>query len=136
MTTPDARTPTTPHITPHTPLPTSHFPLPRCIIRSTFLGAIKEAYDSDPSLSNLLLAPYFVELVGRCQAGWRAVVSQAALLGVPTPAFSTALSFFDGYRTARLPANLLQARADAPEAAARAAHCRRSHPGASSAARA
>ena len=76
MTTPDARTPTTPHITPHTPLPS-------CIIRSTFLGAIKEAYDADPSLSNLLLAPYFVELVGRCQAGWRAVVSQAALLGVP-----------------------------------------------------
>ena len=107
-----------------------------CIIRSTFLGAIKEAYDSDPSLSNLLLAPYFVELVGRCQAGWRAVVSQAALLGVPTPAFSTALSFFDGYRTARLPANLLQARADAAEPPARAAHCRRSHPDASSAARA
>ena len=109
-----------------------------CIIRSTFLGAIKEAYDSDPSLSNLLLAPYFVELVGRCQAGWRAVVSQAALLGVPTPAFSTALSFFDGYRTARLPANLLQARADAAEPPARAARpCRpRSHPGSSSAARA
>ena len=135
MTAPDARTPTLPpHHSSHTITP--HTPLPRCIIRSTFLGAIKEAYDSDPSLSNLLLAPYFVELVGRCQAGWRAVVSQAALLGVPTPAFSTALSFFDGYRTARLPANLLQARADAAEPPARAAHCRRSHPDASSTARA
>ena len=83
-----------------------------CIIRSAFLGKIKEAFDVDPSLPNLLLAPYFMQTIQKCQAAWRQVVSQAALLGVPTPAFSTALSFFDGYRCARLPANLLQAQRD------------------------
>ena len=83
-----------------------------CIIRSAFLGKIKEAYDADPELPNLLLAPYFVETIKKCESAWRQVVSQGALLGVPTPAFSTALSFFDGYRCARLPANLLQAQRD------------------------
>jgi len=83
-----------------------------CIIRSAFLGKIKEAYEADPELPNLLLAPYFVETVQKCESAWRQVVSQGALLGVPTPAFSTALSFFDGYRCARLPANLLQAQRD------------------------
>ena len=83
-----------------------------CIIRSTFLGAIKEAFDADPDLPNLLLAPYFVECIKKCEASWRQVVSQAALIGLPTPAFSTALAFFDGYRCKRLPANLLQAQRD------------------------
>ena len=83
-----------------------------CIIRSAFLGKIKEAYEADPELPNLLLAPYFVETIQKCESAWRQVVSQGALLGVPTPAFSTALSFFDGYRCARLPANLLQAQRD------------------------
>ena len=77
-----------------------------------WLGKIKEAYDADPELPNLLLAPYFVETIKKCESAWRQVVSQGALLGVPTPAFSTALSFFDGYRCARLPANLLQAQRD------------------------
>ena len=58
----------------------SHTPLPSCIIRSTFLGAIKEAFDADPDLPNLLLAPYFVECIKKCEASWRQVVSQAALL--------------------------------------------------------
>ena len=84
----------------------------RCIIRSVFLGKIKEAYDADPDLQNLLLAPYFVEAVKRCQTGWRRVVAEGARLGIPTPAFSTALAFYDGFRTARLPANLLQAQRD------------------------
>jgi len=83
-----------------------------CIIRSAFLGKIKEAYEVDPELPNLLLAPYFVQTIQKCESAWRQVVSQAALLGVPTPAFSTALAFFDGYRCARLPANLLQAQRD------------------------
>merc|ERR1719345_333449 len=77
-----------------------------CIIRSAFLGKIKEAYEVNPELPNLLLAPYFVETIQKCESAWRQVVSQAALLGVPT------LSFFDGYRCARLPANLLQAQRD------------------------
>ena len=106
MTAPDARTPTIP------PHHSSHTPLPSCIIRSTFLGAIKEAFDADPDLPNLLLAPYFVECIKKCEASWRQVVSQAALIGLPTPAFSTALAFFDGYRCKRLPANLLQAQRD------------------------
>ena len=83
-----------------------------CIIRSVFLGKIKEAYDKDPHLENLLLAPYFVGAIKACEAAWRQVVSQAVLLGIPTPAFSTALAFYDGYRCARLPANLLQAQRD------------------------
>ncbi len=83
-----------------------------CIIRSVFLGRIKEAFDRDPGLSNLLLDPYFKEVMGRCQDSWRRTVVAAIQLGVPIPAFATALSFYDGYRTARLPANLLQAQRD------------------------
>jgi 6-phosphogluconate dehydrogenase len=83
-----------------------------CIIRSVFLGQIKEAYDKDPNLPNLLLAPYFTDLIKSCEAAWRKVVSQAVLLGIPTPTFATSLAFYDGYRCARLPANLLQAQRD------------------------
>ena len=83
-----------------------------CIIRSAFLGKIKEAFDRDADLPNLLLDPYFAAEVGAAQAGWRSVVARAAMLGVPVPAYSTALAFYDGYRSARLPANLLQAQRD------------------------
>ena len=83
-----------------------------CIIRSAFLGKIKEAFDRNAGLSNLLLDPYFTEVIGRCQPSWRRVVAKAVEAGVPVPAFTTALSFFDGYRCARLPANLLQAQRD------------------------
>lgn len=83
-----------------------------CIIRSAFLGKIKEAYDSNPSLENLLLSPYFTQHVVSTQAGWRRVVAQAVKAGIPTPAMSSALAFFDGYRHERLPANLLQAQRD------------------------
>jgi 6-phosphogluconate dehydrogenase len=83
-----------------------------CIIRSVFLGDIKKAFDNSPSLSNLLLDPYFKKLIDSCQPSWRRVVSKAVEVGVPIPAFTTALSFFDGYRSGRLPANLLQAQRD------------------------
>ena len=83
-----------------------------CIIRAVFLDRIKEAFDADPKLENLLLAPYFQEAVAQAQAGWRNVVATAAKLGVPTPAFSAALAYYDGYRRERLPANLLQAQRD------------------------
>ena len=83
-----------------------------CIIRSAFLGKIKEAFDNNPNLSNLLLDPYFKGLIERCQDSWRRVVAQAVKAGVPVPAFTTALAFFDGYRSERLPANLLQAQRD------------------------
>ncbi|SCA63020.1 6-phosphogluconate dehydrogenase, decarboxylating [Chlamydiales bacterium SCGC AG-110-P3] len=83
-----------------------------CIIRSSFLGRIKDAYDKDPGLTNLLLDGFFCDALKKADHGWRHVVSTAALWGVPVPCFSTALSFFDGYRTARLPANLLQAQRD------------------------
>ncbi len=83
-----------------------------CIIRSTFLGKIKEAYDKDPELSNLLLDPYFKALIESLVPAWRQVVANAALCGIPTPAFSSALSYFDGYTTDRLPANLLQGQRD------------------------
>jgi 6-phosphogluconate dehydrogenase len=83
-----------------------------CIIRSAFLGKIKEAFDRNPELSNLLLDSYFSSVIARCQESWRHVVSQAVLAGVPAPAFTTALSFYDGYRSERLPANLLQAQRD------------------------
>ncbi|MBO4717530.1 MAG: decarboxylating NADP(+)-dependent phosphogluconate dehydrogenase [Spirochaetales bacterium] len=83
-----------------------------CIIRSTFLGKIKEAYDKDPELSNLLLDPYFKSLIQSLVPAWRKVVANAALCGIPTPAFASALSYFDGYTTERLPANLLQAQRD------------------------
>ena len=83
-----------------------------CIIRSAFLGKIKEAYDAEPGLTNLLLAPYFTQAVAQAQAGWRRVVETAVSLGIPVPAMSSALAFFDGYRHGRLPANLLQAQRD------------------------
>jgi 6-phosphogluconate dehydrogenase len=83
-----------------------------CIIRSRFLGKIKEAFDKNPALSNLLLDPYFTGEIERCQPAWRKVIATAVMAGIPLPAFSTALAFFDGYRTANLPANLLQAQRD------------------------
>jgi 6-phosphogluconate dehydrogenase len=83
-----------------------------CIIRSRFLGKIKEAFDNNPKLTNLLLDGYFRGEVKRCQKGWRNVVAAAAKRGIPVPAFSTALAFFDSYRSAVLPANLLQAQRD------------------------
>jgi 6-phosphogluconate dehydrogenase len=83
-----------------------------CIIRSVFLGKIKEAYDQNPTLINLLLDPYFKTEVESAQAAWRRVVAKAVEHGIPTPAMSSALAFFDGYRSGRLPANLLQAQRD------------------------
>jgi 6-phosphogluconate dehydrogenase len=83
-----------------------------CIIRSVFLGKIKQAYDSNPALSNLLLDDYFRGIIESCQSSWRRVVAKAVELGIPLPAFATALAFYDGYRCARLPANLLQAQRD------------------------
>ena len=83
-----------------------------CIIRSVFLGKIKEAFDKNPDLDNLLLDPYFAEKVQQAQAGWRRVVAAAVAMGVPVPALSSALAFYDGYRHDRLPANLLQAQRD------------------------
>ena len=83
-----------------------------CIIRSRFLGKIKDAFDKNPALSNLLLDDYFKGEISKAQAGWRNVVAMAALKGIPVPAFSTALAFFDQYRNAVLPANLLQAQRD------------------------
>jgi 6-phosphogluconate dehydrogenase len=83
-----------------------------CIIRSQFLGDIKAAYDLDPGLTNLLLAPFFQEAIDRCQEAWRQVVSTAALSGVAVPAFSSALAFYDGFRTEAGPANLIQAQRD------------------------
>ena len=83
-----------------------------CIIRARFLDRIKEAFDSDPNLENLLLAPYFRDAVHNAQDAWRRVVTMAVQYGVPAPAFTTALSYYDGYRRERLPANLLQAQRD------------------------
>ena len=83
-----------------------------CIIRSVFLGKIKEAYDKNPGLSNLLLDPYFAETIKALVPAWRNVVAKAVLHGIPMPAFSSALSYFDGYTTEKLPANLLQAQRD------------------------
>lgn len=83
-----------------------------CIIRSRFLGDIRAAFAKNPKLENLLLDDFFKKAVHAAQKGWRQTVATAAIHGVPTPAFMTALSFFDGYRSARLPANLLQAQRD------------------------
>ncbi len=83
-----------------------------CIIRAVFLERIKEAFDADPNLENLLLAPYFREAVSKAQPAWRHVVKTAIDLGIPVPAFSAALAYYDGYRSARLPANLIQAQRD------------------------
>jgi 6-phosphogluconate dehydrogenase len=83
-----------------------------CIIRSQFLGKIKEAFDKTPDLNNLLLDSFFKKVILKYQDAWRKVVSTAFQLGIPVPAFSTALAFYDGYRNKRLPANLLQAQRD------------------------
>jgi len=83
-----------------------------CIIRSVFLKDITKAYRSNPDLENLLFDDFFNKAIHKAQPGWRDVVSKGALWGIPTPAFSTALSFYDGYRTKDLPANLLQAQRD------------------------
>ena len=83
-----------------------------CIIRARFLQKITEAYDKDPKLANLLLDDYFTKAIHDGQAAWRKVVALAAQHGVPTPAFASALAYYDGYRTATLPANLLQAQRD------------------------
>jgi 6-phosphogluconate dehydrogenase len=83
-----------------------------CIIRSAFLGKIKDAFDGNSNLANLLLDPFFTEKIESSQNAWRRVISTAVMNGVWIPAFSTALNYFDGYRNARLPANLLQAQRD------------------------
>jgi 6-phosphogluconate dehydrogenase len=83
-----------------------------CIIRSRFLGDIKAAFDRDPNLTNLVLDNFFAEALGKAQAGWRRTVALGATLGIPTTTFSNALAFYDAYRCARLPANLLQAQRD------------------------
>ncbi len=83
-----------------------------CIIRSQFLNDIKQAYDANPELENLLLADFFIEAMKTADAGWRKGVILGVELGIPTPAFSSALAYYDGYRTERLPANLLQAQRD------------------------
>jgi 6-phosphogluconate dehydrogenase len=83
-----------------------------CIIRSRFLGEIKLAYDRNPALTNLLLDNFFTEALKKAQDGWRRTVALAARLGIPSTTFSNALSFYDSYRSARLPANLLQAQRD------------------------
>jgi len=83
-----------------------------CIIRAQFLQRIKDAYDRDPNLKNLLLDPYFKDVVENYQDAWRQVVSTAVASGIPVPAFASALAYYDSYRTERLPANLLQAQRD------------------------
>ena len=83
-----------------------------CIIRATFLEKIKAAFDREPQLANLLVDDFFKGEIERCQKSWRRVVAQAVLSGVPVPAFSSALAYFDGYRSGNLPANLLQAQRD------------------------
>ena len=83
-----------------------------CIIRSVFLGKIKDAFDSNAELTNLLLDPFFTDAVTKAQAAWRRVIVKAVEFGVPMPAMSSALSYYDGYRSERLPANLLQAQRD------------------------
>ncbi|GMU22182.1 MAG: 6-phosphogluconate dehydrogenase, decarboxylating [Phycisphaerae bacterium] len=83
-----------------------------CIIRARFLNRIKQAYDRNPNLANLLLDPYFKDIIDRTQPNWRKVVAACAELGVPAPAFSSALAYYDSYRRDRLPANLIQAQRD------------------------
>jgi len=83
-----------------------------CIIRSAFLDEIRRAYERDPRLGNLLLDPFFAEAVQSRQAAWRRVIGTAVQLGVAVPCLGSALNYFDGYRSARLPANLLQAQRD------------------------
>ena len=83
-----------------------------CIIRSKFLGKIKEAFDNKPELTNLLLDPYFDSIIDKANAGWRRVCAAALTNGIPIPAMASALCYYDGYRTEKLPANLLQAQRD------------------------
>ena len=79
-----------------------------CIIRSQFLGKIKQAFEKNPQLQNLLLDDFFMNEIHKCQDSWRQVVSNGVLLDTPMPCFSTALAFYDGYRSKTLPANLIQ----------------------------
>ncbi|QDV64791.1 decarboxylating NADP(+)-dependent phosphogluconate dehydrogenase [Crateriforma conspicua] len=83
-----------------------------CIIRAQFLDRIKEAFDDQPNLENLLLYPFFKDAIEQCQPAWRRVVAAASIAGIPVPAFGAALNYYDGYRMDRLPANLLQAQRD------------------------
>ena len=83
-----------------------------CIIRARFLQRIKEAFDKNSALPNLLLDPYFKDILERTQQNWRTIISKAALAGVPIPAFAASLGYFDSYRSEQLPANLLQAQRD------------------------
>jgi len=83
-----------------------------CIIRSAFLGNIKDAFVKNPDLKNLLLDDFFKAAISECQDSWRKVIANGVLMGIPTPAFSSALAFYDGYRSSWLPANLLQAQRD------------------------
>ncbi len=83
-----------------------------CIIRARFLNSITDAYRGNPELSNLMLAPFFKEVLSKTQQNWREVVSLATLNGIPVPAFSASLGYYDSYRAERLPANLLQAQRD------------------------
>lgn len=83
-----------------------------CIIRAKFLGNIKNAFDENPKLENLLLAPFFKKAIDDCQDSWRRVIATAVQTGVPVPAFASALAYYDSYRTSTLPANLLQAQRD------------------------
>jgi 6-phosphogluconate dehydrogenase len=83
-----------------------------CIIRSVFLGNIKDAFVKNPDLENLMLDPFFKDKIDKAQSSWRKVVATAAENGIPVPALSSALAYYDGYRTERLPANLLQAQRD------------------------
>jgi len=83
-----------------------------CIIRSAFLGQIKEAFDRNNALRSLLIDKYFKEVIDGCLESWRNVVAAAFKMGIPIPALSSALSFYDGYRCSRLPANLIQAQRD------------------------
>lgn len=83
-----------------------------CIIRSVFLGKIKEAFDNNPDIANILLDPYFTEKLADAQQGWRNVLASAMMNGIPAPCLSAALEYYDGYRCGRLPANMLQAQRD------------------------
>jgi len=83
-----------------------------CIIRARFLNSITDAYRQNPELSNLMLAPFFIDVLSRTQQNWREVVALATLNGIPVPAFSASLGYYDSYRAERLPANLLQAQRD------------------------
>ena len=83
-----------------------------CIIRSVFLGEIKKAFNKDPNLVNLMLYPFFQKALKRAQGSWRRTITRAIKMGIPCPAFMTALAYYDGYRSERLPANLLQAQRD------------------------